>query len=84
VAIVVLPDGEPRLQEAAGYSERCSNGASQEVRERLRFVTGEVLRAVQEERAVEPQVFSHAADLVPVFPRRRRWLEGRRQAHGRD
>jgi hypothetical protein len=64
-------DGEPRLQEHAGYSERRSDGVSQQIRERLPFVRGHVLRLVQEERAVKPQV-----------PRTRRTSSQSRQGAG--
>jgi len=71
--IVVLPDGEPRFQERAGYLERCSNGTCQELCERLLFFSGQMPWLMQEERAVKPQVFAHSADLVPIVPGCGRW-----------
>jgi hypothetical protein len=43
-----------------------------------------VLRLVQEERAVKPQVLSHTADLAPIALGRRQWLAGWRQPYSGD
>src|SRR6266542_118638 len=77
---VVSPDGEPRFKEGTGHSQFAPNRPSQQVGERLTLFQGQLFGLVEKKRAVEPQVFSHTADLVPVTPRRRRWLERRQQA----
>jgi hypothetical protein len=58
--------------------------ASQQIHERLPLFRGQLLRLVQEEGAVKPQVLAHAADLVSMAPGRWRWIAGRRQPHGYD
>jgi len=84
LSVIVLPDGEPYFQEGAGYLERRSNRTGQQLSKRVLFFSSQMPRLVQEERAVKPQVFAHSADLVPILPGCRRWLERRRQHHGSD
>jgi hypothetical protein len=84
LSVIVLPNGEPCFQERASHSKRCSDGASQQVRERLTFFRGQVLRLVQEQCAVEPQILAHSAHLVPVVPWCRWWLQRRREPDSCD
>ena len=84
LSVIILPDGEPCFQERTGYLERRPNRTSQQLSERVLFFTSQMPRPVQEQRAVKPQVFAHSADLVPIAPGRRRWLEGQRQSNGSD
>src|ERR687884_1277028 len=65
---VVLPDGEPGFEERACHTQVMPDRTRQQLGQLLLFVTGQVLGLMQEERAVAPQVFSHATDLVPVAP----------------
>ena len=82
LAMLVPPDGEPRLQEAARDAERRSSRAGQQLRERLLFFGFQVIWVAEEEGTVEPQFLAHLANLVPIAPGLRRWLNRRRQLYG--
>src|SRR5207248_250895 len=82
VTILVPPDREPRFQERAGDAEHRSGGARQEFRECLLLFSAEVVWAAQEQAAVEPQVLASLANLVPITPGLRGWLQRRRRSHG--
>jgi hypothetical protein len=76
LSVIILPNGEPCFQEGSGYLERRPNRTGQQLSERVLFFSSQMSRLVQEQRAVKPQVFAYSADLVPITPGRRRWLEG--------
>jgi len=81
LAHVVLPDGKPRFEESARYAKFTPDRTRQQFGELLLFFGGQVLGLMQEERTVDPQVFSHATDLVPVAPGER-WRLNHREDVG--
>ena len=82
IAMLILPDRTPRFQKAAGDSERVSNRTRQQLRKCLLLFSTQVVWATQEQSAVQPQVLAYLANLVPIAPGLRRWLERRRRTHG--
>src|SRR5918911_4765823 len=68
---VVLPDSEPGFEERACHTQVMPDRTRQQFGQLVPFFGGQVLGPMQEERAVAPQVFSHATDLVPVAPGQR-------------
>jgi hypothetical protein len=75
LSVVVLPDSEPRFKECTSHTEFIPDGSSQQFGERLFFFGPKVLDLMEEQGSVQSQIFSDAAHLVPVVPRRRWWLD---------
>ena len=69
-------------QPRSPASVRVGGGARQEFRERLLLFSAQVVWAAQEQAAVEPQVLAYFANLVPITPGLRGWLQRRRRCHG--
>src|SRR5579859_2058091 len=53
LSLVIFPDIEPRLKERTSHTKFTSDGPSQQCVERLTLLESEVLRLVEEQRAVE-------------------------------
>ena len=74
---VVFPDREPFLKERARHAKLTPDRPVQQAGECLTFADGQVLGSMEEQRAVQPQVFSDTTDLVPVAPGARWRLDHR-------
>jgi hypothetical protein len=71
---VVFPDRKPLFQEPPSHSKLTTNRPSQESRESMTLLGGQILSSMEEQGAVQPQVFTESADLLPVVPGSRRWV----------
>ena len=79
LSTVVLLDGEPLFKERASRTTLTADGPVRQADEPLMFFGGQILGSVKKQSAIQPQVLSQTADLVPVTPGEWRRLNFREQ-----